>query len=425
MTPLATAAPQSPCLTPVRRAALSPAAPPGACERPGRGSRLALSSPPSWSRLRRPPGRGLRLCVHACVYPLHALPLGDRPAPRGRSEAHRVPARPPSPQLPGPGPGPLDVCPVPAPAPAPTIPLRSRLPGSVLPPEVLCFTPWLTVHLLAPPQSSRSPVWLLLRGPRHKVGPTCSVSVAERVSEVETAGRHCPGLGPLHALQGDPRRPSSGGGGGGLCPLGQDRGFILWASGATVTLSSSPSQPLAQEVGQVTLGKGPPWLPSGGHKAQSNVPCLPVLPRSNLSGSADTSHSVRPGAPRRDPGEKRCPFHSPAICSDQQPLQCEPRPYGQLHPSGGAEAPAPLAGCIADWLCPAASISRIPKMELQPRPAPARWRCLPAQPAGPGPPWVGGLLWAQGEWAVEVPHAEGRGSGEPPWGLWGEEGRKV
>lgn len=214
------------------------------------------------------------------------------------------------------------------------------------------------------------------------------------------------------------------------CPSGQDRGFILWASRAIVTSSSSPSRPLAQEVGQVTLGKGSPRLPSGGRKHRVTCPASPSSPgqtRRALRTQATVSDLAAPG---RDPGENRCPFHLLAVCRDRQPLQREPQPCGQLRPRpppvGGAEAPAPLARCRCHtgWLC-----------LMPPFPEPLRWNYSPGlHPRGRGtsrrsrlgrdrPGWVA----CSGPRAsgLEVPHGDGRGSGAPPWGLRGEEGKEV
>lgn len=125
--------PQSPCLAPFRRASLSRARP-GARERPP--CALTLGLPSSWS-----PGRG-------------SAPRGSL---RLTGSQH------------GPCPGPLAVVLRPPQLQRPPFLREAASPclscggSALLPPP--SPGPWLAGYLLAPPQSSRASLWLLLRGP--------------------------------------------------------------------------------------------------------------------------------------------------------------------------------------------------------------------------------------------------------------------
>lgn len=116
---------------------------------------------------------------------------------------------------------------------------------------------------------------------------------------------------------------------------------------------------------------------------------LPTAPRRGTRGSEHGALPPRPAAIRpaglcgHEPGSSwagprgEAVSLSPAGCLQPPPGSAtRARPCGRRRRPGGA-------GCSVDWLCGLAVPRRLPLqspgMELQPRPAPARWRCLPAQ----------------------------------------------
>ena len=152
------------------------------------------------------------------------------------------------------------------------------------------------------------------------------------------------GWGVSKPTKGTPERPPLVGGEGPVpCPRG---------TGPLITSFSSLSQPLAQELGQVT-----PWGDSW-HRvgAQKMCPVSPFAPRTELRQAlADCSPQHPPScpclaAPEQDPGESPLSLPTPTPNGYLQPSPASATrasmavaPGSSCVPPAGLEAPSPPA----------------------------------------------------------------------------------
>lgn len=185
------------------------------------------------------------------------------------------------------------------------------------------------------------------------------------MSEVETAGWHCPGLRP---------------------PRGPQKTLLWWRGQRPVPITAGQR---LHPVGPQSPPLPPPPSPWPRRWAGGPGQGLPTAPRWGTRGSEHGALPPCPAAIRpaglcgHEPGSSwagprgEAVSLSPAGCLQPPPGSAtRARPCGRRRRPGGA-------GCSVDWLCGLAVPRRLPLqspgMELQPRPAPARWRCLPAQ----------------------------------------------
>lgn len=172
------------------------------------------------------------------------------------------------------------------------------------------------------------------------------------MNEVETAVWHCTGLGSLHAHQGDPRRPWWEERG---CTIRAGQSFILQAWGGHSHCLFLSSQPLAQEVRQVTRGKRFPTAPHVGSlevhsRCSADLPCLPFPPgikpgQALQTEPSNTSPTVSgPGSSWTGHwGEPVSLSPARAICSISGLCNASLGPGEQLGSSSGDRAPGLLA----------------------------------------------------------------------------------
>lgn len=208
--------------------------------------------------------------------------------------------------------------------------------------------------------------------------------------------------------QGDPRRPCSGGEGRGLCPSRQDRGFILWGHSHLLFLPLPAPGPGG---GQVAPGKGSPRLHGGGHEAQSTVPCPPSCGDQTRRALRTRAWQLLGGPPGRSgvPFTRGLSAATARLCNASSAL----RPAASPRRSRLQRGLAVWTGCAPPPPSPE------PRDGITAQARTCEVAVPPGSAAASGPRWVGGRLWAQ------VPHGEGRGSGEPPRRPRGEEGREV